>query len=133
MMYRCGWAEKPGQERVLAIRIRREGFDWALAHSALSSYERDVHADRAEWRRSLRAPVRIQWDPERDLHLRPLTHRAIQIGLSGEAVGRYVDEWIVGIDDVTALSRRIHALVAHRDLAAATALLPVERPYEPAG
>jgi len=26
MMYRCGWAAKPGQERVLAIRIRRGPF-----------------------------------------------------------------------------------------------------------
>jgi hypothetical protein len=28
MMYRCGWATKPGQERVLAIQITREGFEW---------------------------------------------------------------------------------------------------------
>ncbi len=25
MMYRCGWATKPGQERVLAVRVRRPG------------------------------------------------------------------------------------------------------------
>ncbi len=33
MMYRCGWAAKPGQERVLAVRITHEGFAWALTHS----------------------------------------------------------------------------------------------------
>ena len=27
MMYRCGWAEKENQERVLAIDIKREAFD----------------------------------------------------------------------------------------------------------
>ncbi|GHJ44063.1 hypothetical protein Cs7R123_14050 [Catellatospora sp. TT07R-123] len=129
MMYRCGWAAKPGQEHVLAIRIRREGFAWALANSALSSYEPDVHADREQWRQSLRAPVRVQWDPERDLHLRPLAHRAVQIGLSGEAVRRYVDEWTLGIEDVTARCREIRALVAAGDLAGAAARLPVERPY----
>lgn len=129
MMYRSGWAMKPGQERVLAIRIRRDGFTWALANSALSSYEPGVHPDRATWRTSLRAPVRIQWDPERDLHLRPLPHRAIQVGLSGAAVHRYVDEWIVGIDDVTGLCHEIHRLAAAADHTAATALLPVERPY----
>lgn len=32
MMYRCGWATKPGQERVLAVQISRTGFEWALAH-----------------------------------------------------------------------------------------------------
>ena len=35
MMYRCGWATKPGQERVLAVTITRAGFDWALEHSCL--------------------------------------------------------------------------------------------------
>jgi len=27
MMYRCGWATKPGQERVLAVEITRAGFE----------------------------------------------------------------------------------------------------------
>jgi hypothetical protein len=129
MMYRCGWAAKPGQERVLAVRMRRDGFAWALANSALSSYEPGVHTDRAQWKRSLRAPVRIQWDPERDLHLRPLPYRTIQIGLSGEAVRRYVDEWIVGIDDITDTCIEIHDLVNAGDLAAAAGRLPAERPY----
>ncbi|NUT06390.1 MAG: DUF4291 domain-containing protein [Hamadaea sp.] len=133
MMYRCGWADKPGQERVLAIRLRRDGFDWALANSALSSYERDIHRDRDEWRRSLRAPVRVQWDPERDLHLRPLPHRAIQVGLSGDAVRRYTDEWIAGIDDITSQCQAIRAMIRGGDLDAAQAMLPAERPYTPAG
>jgi hypothetical protein len=111
------------------VRIRRDGFAWALANSALSSDEPGVHADRAQWKRSLRAPVRIQWDPERDLHLRPLPHRTIQVGLSGEAVRRYVDEWIVGIDDITAICIEIHDLVKAGDLAAAAGRLPAERPY----
>lgn len=129
MMYRSGWATKPGQERVLAIRIRREGFDWALANAALSSYEPGVHADRRAWQESLRSPVRVQWDPERDLHLQPLPYRAVQIGLSGPAVDRYADDWIVGIDDLTERCHRIHALVAARDLDGAAAMLPMETRY----
>ena len=70
-----------------------------------------MQADQQEWKASLRAPVRIQWDPERDIHLRPLLFRAIQMGLSGEAVDRYLDDWIVGITDVTALAKKIHGLV----------------------
>src|SRR5438445_311990 len=31
MMYRCGWATKPGQESVLAVRLRREHFEQILA------------------------------------------------------------------------------------------------------
>ncbi|MFE7755774.1 DUF4291 domain-containing protein [Streptomyces sp. NPDC057429] len=130
MMYRCGWATKEGQETVLAVEITREGLDQALAHAELSHYVRGVHPDRATWRRGLRrAPARIQWDPERDLHLGPLPYRSLQLGLSGEASRRYADEWTVSIRDVTPLAREIHALVrAGRDEAAA-ALLPRERPY----
>ncbi len=40
MMYRCGYATKPGQERVLAIELSREGFGWALAHACLSHDDR---------------------------------------------------------------------------------------------
>jgi Domain of unknown function (DUF4291) len=32
MMYRSGWVRKSGQERVLAIEIWRDGFEWALGH-----------------------------------------------------------------------------------------------------
>ncbi|MEV0292515.1 DUF4291 domain-containing protein [Nocardia sp. NPDC050710] len=130
MMYRCGWATKPGQERVLAITLRRSGFEAALASACLSHYAPNTHADRAEWARLLRtSPVRVQWDPERDLHHRPLPHRSLQVGLGGDAVDSYVDEWIAGISDVTDTAREIHRWVAAGDLAAASALLPVERPY----
>ena len=130
MMYRAGWATKPGQERVLAIRIRRAGFEWALAHATLSHFEPRVHASREAWRQSLReSPVRVQWDPDRDLHLAPLPYRAIQVGLSGPAVARYVDEWVTAVEDVTDLAHEIHGLVRQRDLEQAARLLPVERVY----
>lgn len=130
MMYRCGWATKPGQERVLAIDITREGFEWALARACLSHYDRGLHGDRATWSRQLRAsPVRVQWDPERTLHLNALPHRSLQVGLSGEAVARYVDDWLVSITDVTSTVHRVRDLVRADDVPAATAHLPVERSY----
>ncbi|MEU5319419.1 DUF4291 domain-containing protein [Streptomyces sp. NPDC021056] len=130
MMYRCGWATKEGQETVLAVEITRDGFEWALRHACLSAYVRGLHPDRAAWQRQLkRAPARVQWDPERDLHLRPLPHRALQLGLSGEAVRRYADEWTVGVRDVTPLAREIHARVRDGDLDSAARLLPEELPF----
>jgi hypothetical protein len=130
MMYRCGWGAKRGQETVLAVEISRDGFEWALRHASLSSYVRGVHPDRAAWQRqSKRAPARVQWDPERDLHLQPLPYRSLQLGLSGEAARRYADEWTVAIRDVTPLAREIHALVNGGDLDSAARLLPQGRPY----
>ncbi|KUJ65254.1 hypothetical protein ACZ90_48750 [Streptomyces albus subsp. albus] len=130
MMYRCGWGTKENQETVLAVEITREGFEWALRHACLSHYEPGTHADPADWKRQLKqAPARVQWDPERDLRLRPLPHRSLQLGLSGEAARRYADEWTLGITDVTERAREIHALVRADDLDAAARLLPSEQPY----
>jgi hypothetical protein len=125
MMYRCGWATKPGQERVLAVEITRDGFEWALARACLSHYEPGGAETHAEWSRRLkRSPVRVQWDPERSIELGALPYRSLQLGLGGEAVPRYVDEWTVAIRDVTDLARQIEE---SRD----PALLPQETPYAP--
>jgi len=129
MMYRAGWGFKDdGQTRILAIDITRAGFEWALDHACLS------HADpilgKAAWEAQKQAaPVRIQWDPERDLLAQPLAHRAIQIGLSKQAVGLYVNEWTTHIKDVTPLAHAIHALVVAGNLTEAATMLPVETPY----
>ncbi|MFC4017131.1 DUF4291 domain-containing protein [Micromonospora sp. GCM10011542] len=130
MMYRCGWGRKPGQEHVLAIEVTRSGFEWALLHACLSHYDPDRHASRRAWNEQVKAsPVRVQWDPERCLNLQPLPHRSLQVGLSGEAVDRYVDEWTVSITDVTPTARAIGDLLRDSDQAGAAALLPEERPY----
>lgn len=130
MMYRSGWGGKPGQERVLALEISRAGFDEALAQACLSHYDRAVHADREQWAAELRASVvRVQWDPERDLHLQPLPHRSLQLGLSGRATRDYADRWLLGVRDVTPLAHEIRALLRAGDPEAAAALLPHETPY----
>lgn len=128
MMYRAGWGcKEPAQKRILAIDITRDGFQWAIDHS--SSSHADSSLSKTEWAAQKKAfPVRIQWDPERDLSLRPLQHRAIQIGLSKHAVQLYVEHWIVRISDVTPLAQKIHSLLQSGEHDAASALLPIERP-----
>ncbi|WP_433005932.1 DUF4291 domain-containing protein [Kribbella sp. CA-294648] len=112
MAYRSGWATKPGQTRVLRIRVTHEGFEWALSHSCLSHYDRKHHASAAAWRTQLhQSPVRIQWDPEQTIHLQPQpTIRSIQIGLSAEAVPLYVNDWITSLEDITEEMHAIHTL-----------------------
>lgn len=113
MMYRSGYATKPGQEVVLGVDIAREGFEWALRNAVLSKFTPVIHASLENWRNLLALkPVRIQWDPERDWRLQPVVGvRAIQIGLSGEAVERYVNEWVVRIENVTPVAHEIAAAV----------------------
>jgi hypothetical protein len=130
MMYRCGYATKPDQERVLAVQITRAGFEWALAHSCLSQYDRDFFESREEWSHALAASsVRVQWDPERSVELNPLPYRSLQVGLSPEVVERYIGEWTVDITDVTHVARNIGERVRAGKLDAAALLLPAERPY----
>jgi len=130
MTYRCGWGMKEGQQTVLAVELSRAGFEWALRYACLSHFESGSHPDKKTWQRQLKAaPTRVQWDPERDLSLRPLPYRSLQLGLAGEAARRYADEWIVSISDVTPRVREIHELVRDADLEAASRLLPGERPY----
>lgn len=129
MMYRAGWGLKDaGQKRILAIDISREGFEWALAHGCLSHADESITKEEWEVKKNA-SPVRIQWDPERDLFLRPLEHRAIQIGLSKEAVNLYVNQWILSITDVTPLAHAIHTFVIDKEFEQAQVLLPAELPY----
>ena len=108
MMYRSGWATKENQEHILAIKIRRSGFEWALQNSSLSQFDSLIHASYKDWKEKLHnSPIRIQWDPERDILLETLPYRAIQIGLSGIGVEKYLAEWIVQIEDITEYCKSI--------------------------
>lgn len=130
MMYRCGWGQKDkGQSRVLAIDISREGFEWALEHSCLS--HRPNRMSDEDWnKRKINSPVRIQWDPERDIDLNRLDYRSIQIGLSGVAVEKYVQDWIVNVTDITQTVHSVHHLILKGERDVAIERLPKERPLD---
>ena len=102
MMYRSGWATKQGQERILAIDLKREGFDEIVENAVISSYNVDSGISHEEWKEKLtNSEVRVQWDPDRDIYGKPIGRRAIQLGLRGNFVKKYVNEWIVKITDIT--------------------------------
>ncbi|GAB4585351.1 DUF4291 domain-containing protein [Nocardia sp. IFM 10818] len=130
LMQRSNWARKPGQERILAVRITRPGWEEALGQAVLTSPERRVYADANQWRAQFKhAHVHVQWDPEYSLRGAKLDHRSIQVGLSRHIIDRYVEDWTVDIRDLTPL---VHKMSAHlRDGRAdrAKALLPPEKTY----
>ena len=130
MMYRSGWGTKEGQERVLAIDITRNGFEWALRNGCLSHFDSQIHSSRDAWQETKeKAPVRIQWDPERDCDTQRLDYRSIQIGLSGEAITHYTHEWIQAISDMTDFIRRVQTFDEIARRRACGDIIEDERPY----
>lgn len=130
MMYRSGWASKANQEFVLAIKIKREGFEWALDNACLSHFDNSLYNSYDDWKTLIsELPVRIQWDPERDIYLQPLNYRAIQMGLSGIAVEKYISEWIVKIDDISDFCKTIYQLILNGKIQQAREKIPLEHNY----
>jgi Domain of unknown function (DUF4291) len=130
MMARSNWARKPGQETVLAVRITREGWEEALSQAVLTHADQRVYRDVEQWRAAFAdARVRVQWDPERTLRGQCLDARSIQVGLGRQVISQYVDEWIVGIQDMTPLVRKIQRLLHGGEAAKAKQQLPPERTY----
>jgi hypothetical protein len=102
MMYRAGWATKEGQERILAVRLKRGFFDWLLENAVPSGFDATRFASREEWQeRVARSDVRLQWDPDHAPDGRPVERRALQLGLRGDALRRYGEAEVVSIEDIT--------------------------------
>ncbi|MCB5163964.1 DUF4291 domain-containing protein [Streptomyces bambusae] len=118
LMHRSNWARKPGQQRILAVRITRAGWEEALGRAVLTTSDPAAVAA---------APVHVQWDPERSPRGAALNHYSIQVGIGRTLIRTFTDDWIVSLTDLTPQTRKAAALLqsgrpAHR-------LLPRERPY----
>ena len=130
MMYRAGWGEKTGQENILSIKIKRDGFDWAVKNGCLSSFDAQFYNSYEDWKTTLSSSsVRIQWDPEKDIYYRNLNYKSIQIGLKGSAVEKYINEWIVSIENITEKCHLIKEIIDSGDMRLAQSLLPLEENY----
>ncbi len=107
MLYRCGYAKKPGQERVLRLKLPHHAVAHIMNHCKLSQVGGNNGGSLG----------RVQWDPERDLYTptlrgklepRKVPHtRAIQIGMRGTLSEYYVAN-LLSVEDVTDLARGIY-------------------------
>lgn len=128
MMYRCGWGTKPDQECILAVTLRREGFDAILRGAVPSTFAPGLYETPEDWSRAVRgSDVRLQWDPDHLPSGHPVERRAIQLGLRGEALKRYARDWIVRIDDATPIATAGREALESRGKSAL--LTPAESAY----
>lgn len=129
MMYRSGWATKEGQERILAIDLKREGFDEIVKKSVISAFRESGETTIDDWREKLQnSEVRCQWDPDRDIYGNPIGRRAIQLGIKGEMVKKYVNDWIVNITDITEEVIKIRTSIEEQEFS--ESMLPLEKIYK---
>lgn len=130
LMHRSNWGRKSGQERTLAVRIKRSGWEEALGGGVLTGYEPRAHGSPDTWRKDFEAaPVHIQWDPERTLRGAGLPHDSLQVGLSRAVIQRFVEDWTVSITDLTPLVQKLRKHLDDGRADQATRHLPKESVY----
>ncbi|HEX8022203.1 DUF4291 domain-containing protein [Mucilaginibacter sp.] len=128
MMYRCGWAEKENQERVLALWIKKKDFESVLNEAVISSFNLLYHNNHGQWRAELdQKEVRLQWDPDHDPYGHKQERRAIQLGLKGEILENFGKKQIIRIEDITDFVKQQKSLLDNGDLDELQ--VPAERIY----
>lgn len=129
LMGRSNWANKSGQEHILAIRIPRDFWEMLLSQS--------VHTDPSLFQPQHNQPwldifeqaqVHIQWDPERNLKGAKLEHRSIQIGISRFLIHSFNDA-ILSIEDISPKVQKMAQFRREGQYKHAEKLLPKERIY----
>jgi len=130
MMERSNYGRKAGQEYILAIRIKRPAWEYALSQAVLTHPSPDVYANGELWRMQFDdAKVHVQWDPERNIRGGKLDYRSIQVGISRHLIEVYNDDWITDIVDYRPLVDKIYDLRMKGRYDKAKSLLPREKVY----
>lgn len=60
--------------------------------------------------------VRLQWDPDHDPHGAKQTRRAVQLGLKGDILKSFNNDWIRDISDITDFVKEQRQFVLNNDL-----------------
>lgn len=130
MMERSGYGQKSGQEYILAIRIKRSAWEYALSQAVLTHPSKRVYATGEIWKEQFdEAKVHVQWDPKRSIRGAKLDYRSIQVGISRHLIEEYNNDWIMDIQDYSSLARKIYQLKMDGRYDKAKDLLPKEKIY----
>jgi hypothetical protein len=117
MMYRAGWANKPNQERIVALWVDREKFDYILSQAVHSIFVEEVYQTGENWKKVLaQSEVRLQWDPDHDPYGNKLERKAIQLGLRGTMLRQFATQWIGRIEDITEWVKKEGAKVTAKQI-----------------
>ncbi len=105
---RTKYATKNRMQAIAKIKLSHQAFLEILEQSIESHWNTQVFPSEMEWKSQLdKSDVIHQWDPERDLVGRRLDRQAIQIGIRGVVIRKYVSDYIISVEDVTPLAHEI--------------------------
>lgn len=131
MMYRCGWASKENQERVLALWLDKSAFEGILSQAAFSTFTAGNYESEEAWKQDLATKnVRLQWDPDHSPYGGKLTRRALQLGLKNDTLEQFGKQQLTRIEDITDFVQQQKVWVDNRQLEHLH--VPQERVYTPA-
>ena len=129
VLQRTQYATKHRMNAIARIKLSHEGWLHILGQAVPTQFDSNRYKNEEEWQQALETAIVIhQWDPERSLTGQKLDRAAIQVGMRSETLSlRYVNEWILGIEDVTDLAQEIGAVA--RDTNQTLPEVPEERVY----
>lgn len=114
-LHRSEYGRKHRMEAIARIKLHHWAWLEILAQSAPAHFDHDCYEDELAWRTALnRCQVVMQWDPDRGLDGRPTGKPAIQLGLKETILPRYVNEFIIRVEDATALARQCGEVARNR-------------------
>ncbi len=121
LAWRTAYGQRAGRERLLAVRLRRAGFDELLRRAVEAEDDRAVYPSTATWRLAMRyASATVSWHPDRGPDGAELPWQTPRFGLRGALLDAFSREWVVGVED-------------HTGWLADRSLTPVVAPYAPGG
>jgi hypothetical protein len=124
LLARNGWATRPGRERILAVRMLREGFDTLLRQAVHAGFEPDIYPSRNSWHLATRyGHVVVAWHPDVDPSGAELERETLRMGIRDATLERFTHDWVVGVEDWT------RWVVENRCRVCPTLPVPVLEPY----
>ncbi len=115
LLRRSNYGTKNRMQAIAKIKLSHQAFREILNQSVETHWNKDVFLEEDDWSKKLHnSDVIHQWDPERDLVGKRLDRQAIQIGIRGAVIKKYVSDYIIGVEDVSDLAHEIGRITKSR-------------------
>lgn len=114
MLRRSKYASKHRMNAIARVKLDHQSWLEILDQSIPTHFDENRFSTEYEWQSALKnSDVIHQWDPERSLKGERLDRQAIQVGLRGDVLKKYKEEYVIGVEDITDLAKKIGYAVKH--------------------